>query len=357
MISPRTVRNLRQELRESALAKAGIAVIVFVLLMAAFAPLVAPHDPTEQNLSTSQQPPVGFTTTSVEEVPVRDNGSVVIENGGIVTENRTVYQNASLAHPLGTDGNGRDVLSRVIYGARTSMIVGVFGILLAAVLGVSVGLTAGYYGDRVDDVLMRSADIMLAFPSLVLAIALVGVWGTAGLKIPDPLVVSGFAPAVRSAMGLPTGMPENITVPGTVIVVVALVNWVWFARVARGEAISLRDQEYVTAPKSVGAGNGYIIRRHVLPNAVTPLVVLATIQVAAIILLESALSFLGFSGTSLSWGFDVALGRQYLSISWWIATVPGLAIVVTVVGLNLVGDWLRDALDPDIGGEEGGGGV
>jgi len=357
MISPRTLRNLRRELRESALAKLGIAIIVFVLLMATFAPLIAPHDPTEQNLSTSQQPPLGFTSSSTEEVPVRENGSVVFEDGEIVTENRTVYQNASLTHPLGTDGNGRDVLSRVIYGARTSMIVGVFGTLLAAVLGVTVGLAAGYYGDRVDDVLMRSADIMLAFPSLVLAIALVGVWGTAQVLIPDPMVVTGFAPAVRSALGLPTGMPENVTVPGTVIVVVALVNWVWFARVARGEAISLRDQEYVTAAKSVGAGNRYIIRRHVLPNAVTPLVVLATIEVAAIILLESALSFLGFSGTSLSWGFDIALGRQYLSTSWWIATMPGLAIVVTVVGLNLVGDWLRDALDPDIGGEEGGGGV
>ena len=357
MISPRTLRNLWRELGASPLAKLGIIVVLVVLLLATFAPLVAPHDPTSQNLSNSQQPPLGFTTADTEEVPVQENGSVVFEDGEIVTENRTVYRNASLAHPLGTDGNGRDVLSRVLYGARTSMIVGLLGTALAAVVGVAVGLTAGYYGGRVDDALMRSADVMLAFPSLVLAIALVGVWGTAEYTVPDPLVVSGAAPAVRSALGLQPGMPESVTVPGTVVVVVALVNWVWFARVARGEALSLRDQEYITAAESVGAGDGYIIRRHVLPNAVTPLVVLATIQVAAIILLESALSFLGFSGTTLSWGFDIALGRQYLSTSWWIATVPGIAIVLTVVGLNLVGDWLRDALDPDIGGEEGGGGV
>jgi len=357
MISPRTLRNLRRELRESVLAKAGMLIMIVVLLLAMFAPLVAPHNPTSQNLSNSQQPPLGFTTASTEEVPVQENGSVVFEDGEIVTENRTVYKNATTTHPLGTDGNGRDVLSRVLYGARTSMIVGVFGTALAALLGVSVGLTAGYYGGRVDDALMRSADIMLAFPSLVLAIALVGVWGTAERLVPDPLVVLGLVPAVRSALGLGTGMPENVTIPGTVIIVVALVNWVWFARVARGEALSLRGQEYVKAAKSVGAGDGYIIRKHVLPNAITPLVVLSTIQVAAIILLESALSFLGFSGTTLSWGFDIALGRQYLSTSWWIATVPGLAIVVTVVGLNLLGDWLRDALDPDIGGEEGGGGV
>jgi peptide/nickel transport system permease protein len=335
------------------MAKVGVVLILLVVIVAIFAPLLVPHDPTEQNLDISQQPPVGFGDTTTEEVPVQENGSVVIEDGNIVTEERTVTENTSWSHALGTDGNGRDVLSRVIYGARTSMIVGIVGTLLAAVFGVVVGLTAGYYGGRVEDTLMRASDIMLAFPSLVLAIALVGVWGTAGIKIPDPFVVSGLSETVRSALGLAVGMPETITVPGTVIIVVALVNWVWFARVARGEALSLRGQEYVKAARAVGADNSYIIRKHIFPNAITPIMVLATIQVAAIILLESALSFLGFSGTNLSWGFDIAQGRQFQSTSWWIATMPGLAIVLTVIGLNLVGDWLRDALDPDIGGEGG----
>ncbi|NHN47310.1 ABC transporter permease [Halostella sp. JP-L12] len=353
MVSPRTLRNLRRELRQSALAKVGIAVVLFMIVMATFAPLFAPHDPTQQNLDESQNPPLGFSTEKTEEVTVKENGSVVIENGTPKTEERTVYENASLAHPLGTDANGRDILSRVIYGARTSMLVGVLGTLLAAVVGVTVGLTAGYYGGRVDDALMRGADIMLAFPSLVLAIALVGVWGTAAKRIPDPIVSSGLSEAVRPLVGWETGMPENVVIPGTVVIVVALVNWVWFARVARGEALSLRQEEYVKAARALGASDRYIIGRHVLPNAITPIIVLGTIQVAAIILLESALSFLGFSGTSLSWGFDIALGRQYQSTSWWIAAMPGLAIVFTVVGLNLLGDWLRDALDPDIGGEGG----
>ncbi|MFC6721936.1 ABC transporter permease [Halobacteriaceae archaeon SHR40] len=353
MLSPRIRRSLVRQFRESAMAKIGVVLILLIVIVAVFAPFLAPHDPTAQDLDVSQQPPVGFGSTSTEEVPVQENGSVVIEDGNIVTEERTVTENTSWSHALGTDGNGRDVLSRVIYGARTSMIVGIAGTLLAAVFGVVVGLTAGYYGGRVEDTLMRASDIMLAFPSLVLAIALVGVWGTAGIKIPDPLVVSGLSETIRSALGLAVGMPETITVPGTVIIVVALVNWVWFARVARGEALSLRGQEYVKAARAVGANNSYIIRKHVFPNAITPIMVLATIQVAAIILLESALSFLGFSGTNLSWGFDISQGRQFQSTSWWIATMPGLAIVLTVIGLNLVGDWLRDALDPDIGGEGG----
>jgi len=353
MVSPRLLRSLKREFRQSGMAKVGVAIVLALVLVAAFAPLLSPYDPTNQNLSNARQPPIGFTTSTTEEVPLKENGSVVIEGGDVVTVNQTVYENATWAHPLGTDGGGRDILSRVIYGARTSMLVGILGTLLAAVFGVAVGLTAGYYGDLVDDALMRSADIMLAFPSLVLAIALVGVWGTAQVLIPDPLVVTGVADAFRGALGMTPNVPTNITIPGTVVVVVALVNWVWFARVARGEALSLRSEAYVKAARSAGASNLRIIRQHVLPNAITPIIVLATIQVAAIILLESALSFLGFSGTSLSWGFDIALGRQYQSTSWWIATMPGIAIVLAVVGLNLVGDWLRDALDPDIGGEGG----
>jgi peptide/nickel transport system permease protein len=349
-VSPRTVRNLHREYHRSVLAKIGIVLVVAVLLMAVFAPLVAPWNPTAQTLDNAQQPPLGFTRTETQVSPGPDGGLV----------NETVRVNATVAHPLGTDGLGRDMLSRVIYGARTSLLVGIFGTLLAIVLGVPVGLISGYYGGRVDDALMRIADVSLAFPSLVLAIALVGLWGQASVAVPDPFVMTGLSELIRGAIALPfgltypTGMPETFTLPGTVIVVVGLVNWVWFARVARGESLSVSKQEYVKAAQSLGASDRFVLRHHVLPNSITPILVLATIQVAAIVLLESALSFLGFSGTTLSWGFDISQGREYQTTAWWIATMPGLAIVLTVIGINLVGDWLRDALDPGIEGEGGG---
>lgn len=346
MISPRTLRNLKKELRNSALAKLGIVLVLFMVFVAVFAPFVALHNPTTQDLDNNNLPPVGFSKTSQQTSSEMVNGSLQIVN-------KTVVTNATAQHPLGTNSLGQDMYSRAIYGARTSMLVGILGTVLAALLGVSVGLVSGYYRGRVDDALMRFADISLAFPSLVLAIALIGLWGRAAVEVPDPFVVFGIVSPVRDALGLPTAMPETFILPGTVVVVVGLVNWVWFARIARGEALSIREEEYVKAAKALGAGDERVITRHVLPNATTPILVLATIQVAAIILLESSLSFLGFSGTTLSWGFDISQGRGYLSSAWWIATVPGLAIVLAVVGINLVGDWLRDALDPGIEGEGG----
>jgi peptide/nickel transport system permease protein len=336
MVSPRVIRNLKREFSRSALAKTGLILVFVVLFVAIFAPFVAPHNPTTQNLDNSRQPPLGFTRT------VESSSSQMV-NGSIVIVNETEQVNATTEYPLGTDALGRDMLSRVVYGARTSLLVGILGTLLAASVGVTVGLTSGYKRGRVDDALMRFADISLSFPSLVLAIALIGLWGRAAVRVPDPWV----------KLGLVDGMPETFVLPGTVILVVGLVNWVWFARVARGEALSIREEEYVKAARAIGAGDTRIITRHVLPNAATPILVLGTIQIAAIILLESSLSFLGFSGTTLSWGFDISQGRDYLSTAWWISTIPGLAIVVAVVGINLLGDLLRDALDPGIEGEGG----
>jgi peptide/nickel transport system permease protein len=349
-LSPRTVRNLRSEFRSSGLAKLGVVLVTAAVLMAVFAPIIAPWNPTAQDRESAQEPPLGFGYTETQVQPGED--------GGVVNE--TVRVNASVAHPLGTDGLGRDMASRVVYGARTSLIVGISGTLLAMLVGVPVGLISGYYKGRLDDALMRTADVSLAFPSLVLAIALVGLFGQAAVAVPDPFVVTGLAAAIRGAVSLPggltypTGMPETFTLPGTVILVVGIVNWVWFARVARGEALGVSEEAYVTASRALGGSDRHVIARHVLPNSTTPILVLATIQVAAIVLLESALSFLGFSGTTLSWGFDIAQGRQYQTTAWWIAAMPGLAIVLTVIGVNLVGDWLRDALDPDIEGEGGG---
>ncbi|ELZ43811.1 binding-protein-dependent transporters inner membrane component [Halorubrum californiense DSM 19288] len=337
MVSSRVIRNLKKEFRQSGLAKLGLALVVLITLTAVFAPFIAPHNPTDQQLDQSELPPIGFSQTE-------ERTSSQMVDGEIQTVTEEVEISAEPDHVFGTDGLGRDMFSRVVYGARTSLVVGVLGTLLAASIGVPVGLLAGYHRGRVDDALMRIADISLAFPSLVLAVALIGLWGRAAVNVPDPFVVAGLAPE----------MPESFVLPITVVIVVGLVNWVWFARVARGEALSLRGQEYVKASRALGANDNTIILRHIFPNAITPIIVLGTVQVAAIILLESSLSFLGFSGTTLSWGFDIAQGRDYVSSGqWWIASIPGVAIMLSVIGINLLGDWLRDALDPGIEGEGG----
>jgi len=335
-MSPRTWRNLKREFRRSALAKVGAVLFGGVVLVAVFAPLLAPHNPTAQHLDLEFLPPLGFSAS-------RTVSTTQMVNGSVETVQNTTFVAASPSYPLGTNGLGQGVLSRVIYGARTSLVVGLLGVLVAAVIGVPVGLTAGFYGGNVDDALMRAADVMLAFPSLVLAVSLVGLFGTATIEVPDPWVALGLAP----------NMPPTFTIPGTVVLVVGLVNWVWLARIARGEALTVSEEEYVKAARSIGASDVHVVRKHVFPNALTPILVLATTQVAAIILLESSLSFLGFSGTTLSWGFNIQNGQSYLAEAWWVATFSGIGIVLAVMSVNFLGDWFRDALDPGVEGEGG----
>ncbi len=329
MIPGRLRANLEHEFRQSLLAKVGLVLLIGILCMAVFAPLLATHDPTRTghfDENGNSYPPIGTEYTT----QIGEDGEFV-----------DAEVEATSEHILGTNNIGQDVFSRLVYGARTSLLVGLLGTGLAVAIGVPFGLVAGYYGGRVDDAMMRVADVMLAFPSLVLALALIGVFGTAGIRVPDPIVHAGFA----------EGMPRSTAIPGTVTIVVALVTWVWFARVARGEALSVRNEEYVKAARSIGASDWTILRKHVLPNSLTPVIVLATIQVAFIILLESSLSYLGFSGTTLSWGYEIQQGQDYLRTRWWIATIPGIGIVLAVISVNLLGDWFRDALDPNIEGE------
>jgi peptide/nickel transport system permease protein len=328
--------SVRRELERSLLAKVGLLLVVTVLVVAVFAPLLAPYDPTAQALSESNLPPYGLSHTQT---------STELVDGEFISVEETTHGTSD--HLLGTDQNGRDMLSRLIYGTRTSILVGVLGTTLAGTAGITVGLVAGYMGGRADDALMRVADVMLAFPSLVLALALIGLIGPAAIQIPDPFV----------ALGLADGMPDAIVLPGTVTSVVGLVLWVWFARITRAEVLAVKQQPYVKAARSLGNSHPAIVWKHVLSNVLTPILVLGTVQVATVILIESSLSFLGFSGTNLSWGFDIARGRDFLSSYWWIATFPGLAIMGTVIGINLVGDWHRAALDPEIQGEGGGGGA
>ena len=262
----------------------GAVVVAVVVITALAAPWVSPFDPLEQSIGERLKAP-GW----------RDQ--------------------AGRGHPLGTDHLGRDILARIIYGARPALLVGAAAVMISGVLGMITGLLAGYFGGRVDDVLMRLADIQLAFPFILLAIAVIGVLG------------------------------PSLT---TIIAVIGVSSWVVYARIVRGAALSLREREFVQAAQALGAGDVRILVRHILPNVFTPWLVVATLDMARVIVIESALSFLGLGvqPPAATWGGMLADGRVYISTAWWLATFPGLAILVTVLGINLFGDGLRDTLDP-----------
>ena len=262
----------------------GLGVVVTVLLAAAFAPWLTPFDPLEQNINQRLKEP-----------------------GWQTAEGRV--------HALGTDHLGRDILARVIFGSRIALVVGLSAVLISGVLGMAIGLVSGYFGGKVDDFFMRLADIQLAFPFILLAIAVIGVLG----------------PSLRN-----------------IIIVIGVSSWVVYARVVRGEVLSIREREFVQAAIALGSRDGRVLVRHVLPNAFTPWLVVATLDMARVIVIESALSFLGLGvqPPTPTWGGMLADGRVYLSTAWWLATFPGLAILVTVLGINLLGDGLRDTLDP-----------
>jgi peptide/nickel transport system permease protein len=221
----------------------------------------------------------------------------------------------SLRHPLGTDHLGRDVYSRLIYGAQMSLAISVLAAFLGAVVGVAAGLVAGYRGGPVDAIIMRLADLNLAFPLILLALAVVALLG-ANLK--------------------------------NLVIVMSITTWMIYARVVRGLSLGLREREFVQAARALGAHDARIIARHVLPNVLAPVMVIWTLEVARIILMESALSFLGLGvpPPTPTWGRMLAEGRDYLTVAGWIAVFPGLAILLTVLGINLLGDGLRDLLDP-----------
>lgn len=240
-------------------------------------------------------------------------------NAGSLTERLAApsFAGEATGHILGADAVGRDLLSRIIYGARISLFVGIASVVLSAAIGVTVGLVAGYFGGWVDDVLMRIADIKLAFPFILLAILVMAIFGT----------------------GL-----------GKLILVLGVTGWVGFGRVVRGQVLTIKELEYVQAARSIGATHFRILGKHILPNVMSPIIVLSTLNIATNILLEAGLTFLGLGvdPSIPSWGGMLADGRIYISTAWWVATFPGLAIMLTVLGFNLLGDWLRDELDPNL---------
>ena len=273
-----------RKITRNPLALIGGLILAIVVGAAIAAPWVAPHDPAKQSLLRRFTPPVWV-------------------------------QGGNPSYPLGTDQVGRDILSRIVHGARISLIVGVSAVLVSVLVGVTLGLLSGYVGGRVDVVIMTIVDVTLSFPQLLLALAFVAALG--------PSLV-------------------------TIIVVLGLTGWERYARVVRAEVLALREKDFIEAARAMGVNASRIVFRHVLPNTFSSIIVLSTLQVAQAILQEAALSFLGVgSGRAYpTWGQMIALGRDFVSVAWWLATFPGLAILVTVLAINLVGDRLRDALDP-----------
>ena len=256
----------------------GALLTIVLILVALAAPLISPFDPDSQDTFRRLEPP-------------------------------------SREHPLGLDDLGRDVLSRIVWGARVSLRVGFSVVITASLIGITLGAIAGYFGGAPDLIIMRICDILLAFPGLLLAIALVAVLG----------------PSLNN-----------------VILALGTIGWVGYARLVRGQVLKVREMEYVTAAKALGARSPRVILRHVLPNVINPVIVMATLGLAGAILAEAALSFLGLGvqPPTPSWGAMLTSGRRYLGIANHLAIYPGAAIMLAVMGLNFLGDGLIDALDP-----------
>ncbi|MGO7547977.1 ABC transporter permease subunit [Rhizobium leguminosarum] len=264
----------------------GLVVFIIILVVAVLAPLFAPHEPNEQNRAVLLAVPFWM-------------------EGG------------SASFPLGTDAVGRDILSRLIYGARFSLFIGVVVVTLSVISGVLIGLVAGFFRGKVDTAIMRLMDIILAFPSLLLALVLVAVLG----------------PGLTNAM-----------------IAISLVNQPHFVRLTRASVISEREKEYVIASRVAGAGTFRLMFKTILPNCLGPLIVQATLAFSAAILDAAALGFLGMGAQppTPEWGTMLAESREFISRAWWVVTFPGLAILITVLAINLMGDGLRDALDPKL---------
>jgi peptide/nickel transport system permease protein len=280
----RSVRGALGELWSDKAGLFGVGVLALLVLTAVFAPLLAPHDPAAQSLQNRLRPPFW-------------------------------YPEGSLENPLGADGLGRDILSRMIYGSRVSLVVGASVVLLAGTFGTLMGLIAGYRGGRTDSIIMRVVDTQVAFPGLLLVL----------------IILAAIGPSMT-----------------TIIVVLALNGWMVYARITRGVVLSVKEMPYVEAAEIVGCPSKRVVLRHILPNLTSPLLTLAVLEFARIILAEAALSFLGvgIQPPQVSWGLMVAQGRDYLFNGWWIITWPGLAIALTVLGINLFASWLRVAADP-----------
>jgi peptide/nickel transport system permease protein len=269
--------------------------LVLVILSAIFAQFVSPHDPKDQQLPLRHLDPFssGMATDRSVSPPAKESRYYI----------------------LGTDHLGRDYLSRLIHGGRISLAVGVLGVLLSGTIGVFLGLVAGYYRGRIDDVIMRTVDVFMAVPLLLLALMVIYILGPSFTNI---------------------------------LIVFAVARWMLFCRVTRGMVMSLREQTFIEAARSIGCNDKRILSRHILPNLITPLMTIAALEVPRNILTESTLSFLGFGiqPPDSSWGLMLSSGRQYIVSAWWVVVMPGMAIFLTALSFNLFGVWMRAVSDP-----------
>ncbi len=283
---PRPRFQVLRSLVRRKVALVGVIVIVFMILVAIFAPFLTPFDPAEIDIVNRLKPP-----------------------GGTSPEGEM--------HLLGTDTLGRDVFTRLMYGARVSLTVGITAVLIAGTLGVLLGLISGYFGGWLDVLIMRLADVQFAFPFILLAIAVLAVMGPGMMKI---------------------------------IIVLGVNGWVRYGRITRSQVLSLREREFVLAARSIGIGNMRIIFKHILPNTWSPIIVVASFMVASTIIAEASLSFLGLGVPPAipSWGGMLADGRYYMERAPWLSIYAGLAISLIVLSINVAGDWVRDYLDPHL---------
>lgn len=262
---------------------------LMVIAMAIFAPLIAPHDPAVGVFQDRLLPP-------------------------------SWLQDGSATYVFGTDELGRDLLSRMIWGARVSLSVGIVSLIIGGLLGSLLGLAAGYLGGKTDSIIMGLADVQLSFPLILFALTVIAVVG----------------PSQRN-----------------LVIVIGIGSWVTYARVARAQTLSIKEREFIQAVRSIGGTSGRVIFRHVLPNALSPLIVVASLDLARIIVLESTLSFLGLGvqPPNPSWGSMLNTGREYvISGQWWLTAIPGLLLTVTSISVSRIGDWVRDSLDPTMRG-------
>ena len=271
-------KSLLQKALQNPLSKAGFVIIMLVFLLAMLAPIIAPYDPNDINV-------------------------------------KAILLSPSWQHWMGTDGLGRDVFSRMLYGGRISLLVGLVAVGIATAIGIVLGAIAGYYRGWVDTLIMRLVDVMLSIPSFFLILA----------------VIAFLTPSIINVM-----------------IVIGLTSWMGVTRLVRAEFLSLSGREFVLASRTLGAKDARLIFMHLLPNSLTPIIVSSVLGVAGAVLMESGLSFLGLGvqAPQASWGNILTDGKDYIQFAWWLSLFPGLAILITVLGYNLLGEGLRDALDP-----------
>jgi peptide/nickel transport system permease protein len=296
----RLINYYWQRTRRNKLAVFGIAFIIFLVLLAAIGPFFT-LDPTAVNFDEKNIPPVGFTI---------EQSIYNIETDEFST--KEIHGNWN--HPLGTDSKGRDMLAMIVSGARVSLLVGLIATGIAIILGTIIGVLSAYLGGWADNALMRLTDVMMTFPFFLLLV----------------LIVFIFGPSLAF-----------------IVLAIGLTGWTGTARLIRSESLSLRTREFVTAAKAVGASDNRVIFRHLIPNVISLIIIIATLSIPGVILAEAALSFIGLGDPTVSsWGIILEAGQHSLNTAWWVAVEPGIMLFLTVLAFNFLGDGLRDAFDP-----------